>query len=108
MKLEIIKQAPPLWKFAEHRLPPSLRAVRKNIEYGGVYAIAAKNRGLMSIFESSVAIITDDTIEIFAPQYYSDFEDLVRDFEAKYKTQIRIKVWESADPRAPIEKDYVC
>lgn len=88
------KNPPPVWSFASDNLPPSLRAVRLEYGYGTVFGICAKVRGLRNMLKDPVARITDGCIEVYSPEYFSDFEDLARKYESKYKNEIIIKLWE--------------
>lgn len=91
-----------LWNFIQAHLPASLRAEKIMWGYGHkcfVYA-SSYRRGIVSRFfeceGDPVAEITFDTVELYHPQYFSDFEDLLRRYEQKQDGRsTTLRFWQS-------------
>ena len=101
--VRLIKDDVLLWNFIKSKLPDSLRAETISSGYGCRHVIYRKEyrRSLCEkIFDyekegSEIAEVFYDTITLHAPEYYSDFEDICRAFEAATKTEATLKYWES-------------
>ena len=92
MKVEHPKKVPSLWLFAEKHLPPSLKVSRESTGYGYVFGISIRPR--KGWFTESIATIHDNNVEVFHPQYFSDIEKLVQDYEDLGGGEVTIKLWE--------------
>jgi hypothetical protein len=81
------------------RLPPGLVFKRMPVGYGyasHVYIRGHEPTGLRRIFGDTgdpVAHIGVDGIDLYHPQYFSDFEDLVRAYEAETDDEVELRVW---------------
>ena len=87
-----------LWEFVRTNLPSSLRATKFGDGYGTIYGIEVKERsdiiGYLPL-TSGIATIGDGYIELRHPEWFSDFEDLVRKYEAKTGKEVEFRYWES-------------
>jgi hypothetical protein len=99
MKIERLKhgQDHELWRFFREHLPSSLRACKRSDGYGGVYEIEVKERSLASYvpFSRGIATVSDDTVELRHPEWFSDFEDICKRYEKLTKRKVTLKYWES-------------
>ena len=102
VKLEHGFEIPPLWHFMRENLPPSLLAVKMDNGYGHVFGVEVKadsvaNRiPVVRAFTGNVARIWADACELFEPQYFSDFEDVIRKYEARYGKEVEFRYWQSS------------
>lgn len=87
-----------LWRFFKEHLPPSLRATSNDDGYGHQYGIEVKTRGLRSYvpFSDGIATVWDDHVELRHPEYFSDFEDIIRKYEAATGKEVEFRYWESS------------
>lgn len=98
MIIKRIMDAPALWNFIKNNLPLSLIAIKETDGYGGVWAIKVKvdNGFFRRLFEPQIAYVQNysNTIVVNHPNYFSDFEDLARKYEEKYKQEVTIELHE--------------
>jgi len=87
-----------LWEFFKNRLPSSLRATEFFDGYGEVYGIEVKKRtdilGYFSL-STSIATVGNDYVELRRPEWFDNFEDLIREFEHQTGKSIEFRHWES-------------
>ena len=93
MKVERLRAIPILWKFIENNLPPTLRAIREtDVEF---YTHGIELRPLKPrFFAQRIAVVHNDEVEIFQPQYFSDVEKIVETYERMGGGEVKIKLWE--------------
>jgi len=91
-----------LWEFCKNHLPESMIARKRSSDYGMYYWIEVFKRGdlsgypiINSFFNGNIATISDDEIELRAPEYFSDFEDICRKYEKQTKKEVKLIYWES-------------
>lgn len=88
-----------LWLFIKAHLPPSLKAVKDTDGYGKVYAVLRKDwtSHLPFPFDkiSRVATVTNDRVELFHPEYFSDFQGILEQYEKTTGEEIILRYWES-------------
>ena len=89
-----------LEKWIEQRLPQSLILKRMPVGYGYcsyVYIKGHEPKGFMvHMFGGKgdpVAHIGTVDVDLYHPQYFADFEDLLRAYESETKDSIELKVW---------------
>ena len=97
-------ELPELWAFVCNNLPSTLRAEKRVIGYGhvlGVYLFQspkpAGKHWWSLVDDPMIASVHNDEIEIFQPQYFSDFEKITTDYEDMGGEEITIKLWESEE-----------
>lgn len=101
MRIERLINTPKLWSFISENLPETLEPVFIQGGYGGIYGVQIKEPYMKSKKwyqidrRPTIAYIEGLTIVINMPQYFSDFEDLVRIYEEKFKKEITVKIWET-------------
>ena len=101
MKIERYTVPGHFWNWIRANLPASL--VGKEILQG--YAIGqyiyrrGYRRGVLdTVFEregEAIAFVGLNSLELLYPEYFSDFEDLCRRYEAETGEEITFKYWES-------------
>lgn len=87
-----------LWDFVASHLPDSLRATKHIADgYGIELGIEVKDKSVSSYlpFRASIATVTDDSIELRSPQYFSDMEEIIRKWEAFTGKEVTLIYWES-------------
>lgn len=101
------KTAPPrLWTWLQGKLPPSMVAKEIGIGYGlfcGIYLQGRAPSVLARLFESSgdpIASISGNSVELHHPEYFSDFEMLLRRFERETGIEATLEYWESSKDEA--------
>ena len=101
MKKEFLSHPGSLWKFVKDTIPKSLTAEEIQIGYGKfqvIYRIGHK-RGIMDrLLEQlgdPVATVGTTTIEIFHPEYFSDFENIAQRYEHATAKEVLLKCWEA-------------
>ena|SRR5687767_3184215 len=94
-KLPANGRHPALWEFARDHLPSSLRATCTSDGYGSIYAIEVREPGLLNLLRSGIATVGREEIELRHPEYFSDFEDLCRKYEAATGREVTLRFWES-------------
>jgi hypothetical protein len=101
MKLNRQYNRPALWDWLSARLPSGLEAKDFPIGYGrfaGIYrrgeAPGFFKRALEFIGEP-VAEVLETEILLNFPEYFSDFEDLIRQWEKETGLEITLSYWES-------------
>lgn len=101
MKVISNYKPPALWEWMRSRLPRGLEAKAVAAGYGEIYAINVRIPSELSVQRwlgiggVPIACITSDTIEIFNPSYYSDFEDMARKYESEVGAEVTLKFWQS-------------
>lgn len=105
MKLEFRDangEAPSLWRFFEKHLPTSLKAIQVKDGYGVLYGVevtkADEKRPLTSrLFGTTgfgIATIGLETVELRYPEYFSDFEEIIKKYESERGKEVKFVVWE--------------
>ena len=77
----------------------SLSPVKWNDGYGHSYGVKLSNeKSLREFFgfepKGIVARIDDGMIELFYPEYFSDFELICKKYEEKYGKEVTLRYWE--------------
>ena len=92
-----------LWNWLLTKLPRSFEARRFGVGYGYMHCIytggCAPSNFLQNYFEAvgdPIATVYDNEVEVHHPQYVSDFEDLLRKYEAETKIEPKLVYWEGA------------
>ena len=98
-------QVVPLWDFFSQHLPSSLKAVKDMADYGFLCGVVIKERSdLPDILSfrhfvkpriASISALRDE-VELFAPQYYADFEDIIRKYEQQTGKSVTFIFWQSS------------
>ena len=91
---------PALWKWLTERLPSSLEWRQISAGYGYYCAIYRKGEApgpLLGIFTDGdpVADVCDLEVRLNYPEYFSDFEDLLRRWEKETGIEPTLTYWES-------------
>lgn len=90
-----------LWLWLQGKLPRGLVPATMIVGYGrfcGIYLNGSTPGFWAREFENignPVATISGFTVELHHPQWLSDFEDLLRRFEAEMKVSTKLIYWES-------------
>lgn len=104
MKLERHTKPGDMWEWLRRNLPPSLRAQEIHIGYGVIQAIyqSGYSRPWTDRFfgreGAAIAAVRGTTIEIYRPEYLSDFQDLARSWEISTGYEVTLRYWESPKP----------
>jgi hypothetical protein len=93
----------PLWDFFERNLPSTLTVEKISDGYGGTMFIYVKPdlRGsrlpdrIKNWFGIGIATIGDGYVELRRPEYFSDFEGIIRKYETATHKDVTFKYWES-------------
>lgn len=93
----------PLWVFFKRNLPPTLVCDERSDGYGTIYEIHVKrslvNPSLKERFANwcsdGIAVVGADSVELRHPEYFSDFEDIIRKYEATGGSCVTFTYWES-------------
>lgn len=102
--MKIVRKTPidhqPLWLWLKDKVPRSIRAKKYTDGYGWMYGFITND--LMGICTSGtiltsgwVAKVENYTLELLQPQYYGDFEPLLRRYEKETKNKVKFIFWES-------------
>jgi hypothetical protein len=100
MKLDRRTKPPRLWDFVNSNLPAGLVAKDFPVGYGRFFGIYRKGEVpsfLARAFEftgSPVAVVYSEGIELHYPEWFSDFEDLLRKWETKTGVEQTLTYWE--------------
>lgn len=99
MKIEKLKAEKrcELWEFFRENLPPSLRVAKYGNGYGQVMFVRIKERSIASylkLLDQGIAIVRDEEVELFHPEYFSDFEDICRRYEMVTGKEVTLRYWE--------------
>lgn len=101
MKIERRVDPGVLWAWLQSHLPDSLKGHAMPSGYGFRQYIYAG--GTMPSFLSRhcfeqigdpVAEVSGTLVELYHPQYYSDFQNLLQSFEAETKVEPKLVYWE--------------
>ena len=101
MRTERHSNPPPLWNWIPGRLPQSLvfKKIKQGYGWSACIYRAGYRRGIIdTLFENlgdAVAFVHSNEIELYHPEYYSDFEDLLRKYESETGAETTLKFWES-------------
>lgn len=101
MKIKRHEKSGNLWPWVQQYLPNSLRAEEVAIGYGYrhvVYRARYKRSLADKILENAgdvVADISGTTVELYCPEYFSDFEDICKKFEEHTGCTSTLEYWES-------------
>lgn len=101
MKLNKRYHPPDLWDWVRSRLPASLEGKVLQIGYGvacNVYRKGQIPNLLKRAFDMEgdpVATVNDKEIVLNHPEYFSDFEDMLRNFERQTGIECTLTFWES-------------
>lgn len=95
MKYERLTKVPALFGWMAPRLPASLKAQVLDAGYGG-YGVNARVRGLKHFFDAPIASIDEDTVTLYAPEYFSDFDALCQQYESETGHTVTLRYWESS------------
>lgn len=102
MKINSKYNPPKLWDWIKCRLPRGLEAKAVSVGYGyfcGIYRTGMAPGLLARTFEcigDPVASVSGREIELNYPEWYSDFEDLLRRFESETQTVTTLNYWQSS------------
>lgn len=89
-----------LYNYLRHHLPSSLRVEKVSSGYGYiklVYRVDCRRTIVNKMFDmqgNPVAQIHWKSIDLFHPEWLSDFEDIIKDFEKEYNEEVTLKYWE--------------
>ena len=92
---------PPLWLFMQEHLPPSLLAIKMDDGYGEVFGVKVKANTVaarlpvIEWFQDRIATVWHDRVELMHPQYFSDFEAVIQQYEAEYGKEVEFRYWEA-------------
>lgn len=90
-----------LWEWLKSHLPAGLTAVEIHQGYGVsqyIYRRGYRRSFVDKLFENegdSVAAVDEARITLNHPEYFSDFEDLIRKYEAEIGQEVTFIYWES-------------
>ena len=102
VKLEHGFEIPPLWLFMQKHLPSSLIAYKEDDGYGHTFAVRVKTNTVANRLPVAnwltdrIATVWSDSCELFHPQYYSDFEDVIRKYESQYGREVEFRYWQAS------------
>lgn len=109
MKLNRRFNPPDLWAWAKIRIPASLEAREINFSYSiscNIYRKGEAPGFLARQFTEGtpVATVLHNEIVLHDPQYFCDFEDLLRSFESQTGLETTLTYWQSPkdEPRPPV------
>ena len=98
-----------LWDWLGGQLPGSLVQHTVSVGYGvslGIYRKGHSPGLLERLFQNlgdPVAIVGENVVELFHPEYFSDIEDLLMKYERESGSTVELVYWESL-----IRKDGLC
>lgn len=101
MKLNKRINQPRLWDFVREELPAGLVAKDFAVGYGRFFGVYRAGRvpGLLArAFEFTgdpVAVVRHNEVELNYPEWFSDFEDLLRRWETSTGLETTLTYWES-------------
>lgn len=86
-----------LWEFFNSHLARPLRAIKFGDGYGSYYGIEIKKRSLSGYltFSPGIATISQDSVDLRSPEWFSDFEDLIRRYEKQTGREVTFTYHES-------------
>lgn len=98
MQVNKLWKAPDFWEWIKKNVPPSMVAREYACGYGSYYGIYQRGTApLTGIFGYGDPIACVDEFErkvnLYSPEYFSDFEDLLRRFEAVSKQGTTLNYW---------------
>ena len=104
MKVERVRDVPPLYRFVQTRLPKTLEARILSDGYGCVCTVhvIAEEAGdgwwawFKRMSSRGIATVYDHTLELRRPEYFSDFETICQDYENQTGKEVTLRYWESA------------
>lgn len=94
MKVERCFRGDRLWRFFQKHLPSSLVAKDRVNGYGRDYSIELPKTHWFNL-PDVVARVYETHVELFRPEYFSDFEDICKRYEQETKEEVTLKFWES-------------
>ena len=102
MKLNRLYRPPVFWDWIRAAIPPSMEAHEITWGYGVCCNIYRKGeapnllmRGMFAAEGSPIATVHDKEIRLNEPQYFSDFEDLLRRYETHSGIETTLTYWQS-------------
>ena len=101
VKFERHERVGDMWQWLQSALPRSLQAKQIAQGYGYVqciYRSGYRRRLIEYTFDALgtiVATVNGTTIELYAPEYFSDFDKLGREYEAQTGYEVTLKYWQS-------------
>lgn len=101
MKVDAQYHAPALWDFVSQRLPPSLIAKKTGHGYGYFFGIYRRDQApgfiqtALECVGDPVAQIIGNELSLNFPEYYSDFAQMLQDFEASTGIEATLRYWQS-------------
>lgn len=101
MKLNPLYDPPKLWDWLADRLPPSLEPAVFVCGYGrfyGIYRRGEKPSFIKRSFEMTgdpVAEVCENELRLNHPEYFSDFEDLLKRWESETGIEATLSFWQS-------------
>ena len=107
MKIERLRDVPPLYRFIKGRLPKTLEARIYENGYGyecTIHVIAEEEFGtgiyawFRRLGSRGIAHVYSRSIELRRPEYFADFEALCRNYENETGEEVILRYWESAKP----------
>ena len=97
MKIQRYNGEHAFWRHVRRVLPKSMYAVVTQEGYGTTFHVTLREsaEGWRGLFPGpKIADVKDDFIELYQPQYFSDFEDIIRSYESKTGNNVTLKFWE--------------
>ena len=102
MKLNPIYRPPSFWEWIRHALPSSMEAHEVTWGYGVSCNIYRKGdapnafmRKVLSADGYPIATVHTNEVRLNEPQYFSDFEDMLRRFESHTGIEPTLSYWQS-------------
>lgn len=88
-----------LWEYFEQNLPSSLIAKKYTDGYGYIFGVHVKEGSnfldRVNPFSDGIATITNSSVELRHPEYFSDFEDIINGYERLTGKEVEFRFWES-------------
>jgi hypothetical protein len=100
MKIEKMVDEWALWNFVRANLPSSLVPMKRGIGYGYVCFIYHHSstpnllQRMFGIEGDPIAHVLEESVELYEPQYFSDFEALCQKYESETKRKVTFRYWE--------------
>ena len=87
-----------LWEYFRDRLPSGLRATKLTEAYGDIYGVEIKLKtdllGYLPL-TTGIAEVRENTIVLRDPSWFSDFQQIIADYEKDYGKEVTFEYWES-------------
>ena len=96
MKIVTLKKdnTPSLYEFIKNAKNFPFKTVRDDTGYGVLYPVVTKWKLFGYNTGDIIAKINCCYIELYYPEYFSDFENLCKEYENKFNKEVTLKYWE--------------